>query len=125
MAWWAGPQLPLAGLCQHLAPVLAGELAGEVAVCEHGLLLPVGGWPAIPALIGKLACPAMRAAGAGSPLLRRGGGRGEITHRRRALVPGAAVGRAWLDQARPQGQAGQVGAAPGTRSCPGSGPGGS
>jgi hypothetical protein len=26
------PQLPLAGVCQHLAAVVAGELAGDVGV---------------------------------------------------------------------------------------------
>ncbi len=35
------PQLPLAGLGQHLAVVLAGELADEARIGEHGLLLPV------------------------------------------------------------------------------------
>jgi hypothetical protein len=54
--------------------------------------LPVGGWPAIPALIGRLARPAIRGAGVGSPLLRRGGGRGGITHSRCGLVPGRAAG---------------------------------
>jgi hypothetical protein len=30
----AAPQLPLAGPCQHLAAVLAGEPAGQAGVCE-------------------------------------------------------------------------------------------
>jgi hypothetical protein len=35
------PQLPLAGLGQHLVVVLAGQLADAVGMGEHGLLLPV------------------------------------------------------------------------------------
>jgi hypothetical protein len=31
-----------AGGCQHLALVLADELAGDVGMCEHGLFLPKG-----------------------------------------------------------------------------------
>jgi hypothetical protein len=33
------PQLPPASLRQHLMVVLAGKLAGETGVCEHGLVL--------------------------------------------------------------------------------------
>jgi hypothetical protein len=35
------PQLPLAGLGQHLVVVLAGQLADAVGMGEHGVLLPV------------------------------------------------------------------------------------
>jgi len=35
------PQLPLAGLGQHLVVVLEGQLADAVGMGEHGLLLPV------------------------------------------------------------------------------------
>ncbi len=51
-------QLPLADRCLHLPVVLAGELAGQVGVCEHGFFLPVGGWPASPASPGKAHPPA-------------------------------------------------------------------
>ena len=43
VTWWPRwrRSCPPADLCQHVAAVFAGELAGAVGVNEHGLLLPV------------------------------------------------------------------------------------
>jgi hypothetical protein len=103
-----GRWLPLAGGCQHLAVVLAGELAGEVRVCGHGFLLPVrlAGWSgAHPIGSPGRPCAGQMPDYPFSPVRALW-----VQLPTRRWRPGRSRGP--LEESGLQGQAGQVGAAP-------------
>ena len=72
----------VAGLGQHLALALGGELAGDVGVDQHGVLLTAGAWPCALALTARFGLPGSLGAEAGLPLPRRAADRGTTAHSR-------------------------------------------
>ena len=123
----------LLGGCQHLALSFTADLADDVGVCVHVAVLSARAWPGCSGrLLDRLAGPGAGGQRPDYPFLAGVTGGGTTTH---TVTPAASTragdagpaGRCagWLDEACLQGEAGEVGAAPGVRSCPGSGPGGS